>query len=228
VRGASNQLPTDEGLAAFADRFLVRVFVSPVSDPALENLLREGWSLGQQEVNAAALGDLDDLAHAARQCDLTHLRPLLADAVRSLRGAGIELSDRRAVRAQRLCAAAAVMAGRNTASRADLWPLVFAVPGADGQRLARGALAPLLTSSQSETLPAAAAEASLGPLARAARVVEAGDAVLAGRPSDPEASFAWRLKLEGVAREIDAGFDPARLPPELAALRARLVAALET
>ena len=33
--GASNALPSDEALAAFADRFLVRVFVEPVPDPQL-------------------------------------------------------------------------------------------------------------------------------------------------------------------------------------------------
>ena len=30
-------------LAAFADRFLVRVFVEPVADPMLEELLASGW-----------------------------------------------------------------------------------------------------------------------------------------------------------------------------------------
>ena len=37
--GASNELPTDPALAAFADRFLVRVFVDRVADPFLDDLL---------------------------------------------------------------------------------------------------------------------------------------------------------------------------------------------
>jgi MoxR-like ATPase len=41
--GASNALPEDEALAAFADRFLVRVFVEPVGDAFLEALLEGGW-----------------------------------------------------------------------------------------------------------------------------------------------------------------------------------------
>src|SRR5271166_2378628 len=40
--GASNSLPEDESLAAFADRFLVRVFVEPIADPMLEQLLEGG------------------------------------------------------------------------------------------------------------------------------------------------------------------------------------------
>src|SRR2546430_4122974 len=38
--GASNALPVDDALAAFADRFLLRVFVQPVSDAQLEEIGR--------------------------------------------------------------------------------------------------------------------------------------------------------------------------------------------
>jgi MoxR-like ATPase len=63
--GAANALPEDESLAAFSDRFLVRVFVDPVPDPRLEELLEAGWKLDHQEdgeaVHRATLGDLDAL-----------------------------------------------------------------------------------------------------------------------------------------------------------------------
>jgi MoxR-like ATPase len=42
--GASNALPTDPALAAFADRFLARVHVQPVADGSLEDLLEQGWT----------------------------------------------------------------------------------------------------------------------------------------------------------------------------------------
>ncbi|MFP2900849.1 AAA family ATPase, partial [Corallococcus sp. 4LFB] len=42
--GASNALPEDDALAAFADRFLARIFVEPVPDPRLEELLEGGAS----------------------------------------------------------------------------------------------------------------------------------------------------------------------------------------
>ncbi|MFD0351129.1 AAA family ATPase [Kitasatospora aburaviensis] len=40
--GAANRLPEDPALAAFADRFLARVFVEPVADARLEELLEAG------------------------------------------------------------------------------------------------------------------------------------------------------------------------------------------
>jgi MoxR-like ATPase len=46
--GASNGLPEEESLAAFADRFLARIFVEPVPDPRLEELLAGGASLWRE------------------------------------------------------------------------------------------------------------------------------------------------------------------------------------
>src|SRR4051812_27975181 len=42
--GASNALPDDPSLAAFADRFLGRVFIDNVADARLEELLEVGWA----------------------------------------------------------------------------------------------------------------------------------------------------------------------------------------
>jgi MoxR-like ATPase len=39
---------------------------------------------------------------------------------------------------------------------------------------------------------------------------------------------AWRLRIEGIAREIDAAFARDALPPDLAALRKRIVEVLAT
>jgi MoxR-like ATPase len=227
--GASNAIPEDESLAAFADRFLARVFLQPVPDPQLEALLEGGWALSQaQAPRTATLADLDAVTAAARAAELSSVRPHLANALRTLRQAGITLSDRRAVKAQRLVAAAAALAGREVPTRADLWPIVFAVPTAEGHKVARDALRDLLAESENAALPAAAAEASLGPLARAARIAAFGREVLGERPAreDVAALAAWCLKLEGVAREIDAGFSPETLPAELRDLRARIVEAV--
>jgi len=227
--GASNALPEDEALAAFADRFLARIFVEPVPDPRLEDLLAGGAALAREEaVHTAPLEALDVLARAAREADLAPVRPHLAQALRVLRGAGIGLSDRRMVKAQRLVAAAAVLAGRSTPGLADLWPLVYAVPTQAGQALARDVLRDVLASSENPALAAAALEASAGPLARAQGLVRAARAVLDERPGEapPEALAAWRLKLEGVAREVDAGFAPEALPEELRAVREEVRAVL--
>ena len=223
--GAANHLPEDETLAAFADRFLLRCFVSPVGDSQLEDLLEGGWQVDREgERKAASIADLDVLAAAVRGSELSAVRPRLAEAVRALRAAGIVLTDRRVVKLQRLIAAAAALDGRTSATEADLWPIVFAVPTADAQAQAREVLRPLLTASANAALGAAAAEASLSPTARAARLVEAANALLGAR-SETEAA-AWRLKLESIAREIDAGFAVDARPADLAAARAAIVEAL--
>lgn len=224
--GASNALPESEALAAFADRFLLRMFVEPVADSRLEDLLAGGARDARGEVRSARLDDLDALGQAARAADLGPLRPQLAHAFRLLRKAGVLLSDRRVVKCQKLVAAAAVLGGRTTPTTADLWPIVYGVPTAAAQATAREALRSLLASSENVLLGSASEEASQGPLARAARLVRAGRALLAEARGEGEAAEAWRLRLEGVAREIDAGFVADRMPDELRALRTDVTQAL--
>jgi MoxR-like ATPase len=227
--GASNALPEDEALAAFADRFLVRVFLEPVPDPQLEALLAGGWTLSAPPAaEVATLADLNLLSRVSRAADLGRARPALAHALRLLRKAGLSLSDRRAVKAQRLISAAAALAGRESPGEADLWPVVFVVPEAEGQAVARQTLRELLSAAENPVLPQAALEASQGPLARAARLVAAGNELLGAPPEGRDGAESWRLKLEGVAREIDAGFTPEMMPEELKNLRARLVLRLES
>ncbi|MFO0725964.1 MAG: AAA family ATPase [Myxococcota bacterium] len=223
--GASNALPEDEGLAAFADRFLARVYVDAVADHDLETLLEGGWSLRSvREDPLATIQDLDLLAKAARSVDLGPARPEIASAVRALRGAGIALSDRRAVKLQRLVAAAAVMDGRTEASLADLWPIIYAVPREEEQVEARSILKKQLEMAQNRALSAAAEDASLGMRARADRLVRAGDELLKSPPEGDR--WAYWLKLEGVVREIDACFMQGTRPEAVSAVRDRIVAEL--
>lgn len=229
--GASNAIPEEPSLAAFADRFLVRVFVEPVADAKLEALLDGGAALGRAALEPlASLAQLDVLADAAKRANTARLRDPLAHAVRLLRRAGVELSDRRVVKVQRLASAAAVLAGRVEPTDADLWPILYAVPTLDGQRLAQDVLKDVLRHSQSPTLGAAAEAASNAPAARATRLVETANGLFAQPPArdDAEAMERWRLKLEGVAREIDASFDLAALPEGLAPVRQRLAEELAT
>ncbi|WAS92417.1 AAA family ATPase [Nannocystis punicea] len=223
--GAANALPQEESLAAFADRFLVRVFVEPIPDARLEELLEQGFGAAQElDAPLASLAQLDVLGAAARNVDLEGVRPALAHAIRRLRGAGIALSDRRLVKIQRLVAAAAALAGRTRASDGDLWPIVAAVPTAAEQAQTRDTLRDLLQRSESGVLGAAAAESSLGPLVRAARIAGDADLLLARDPGiEPLAREAWRLKLEALAREIDASFRAEELPADAARVRAAIV-----
>lgn len=222
--GASNALPTDESLAAFADRFLVRLFVEPIADPLLESLLEGGWDLAKKDFShAAQIEDIDNLARLVSTVDLGKIRPQIAQAVRILRGAGINISDRRAVKMQRLIASAAILDGRISAELSDLWTLIYAVPTHEQQSLARDSLHELLSETENKTLPFAAEDASLGALARAARLVKIAEEILQNRPVESELEDAWKLKIEGIAREIDAGFNAETMPNDLAEVRAKVV-----
>lgn len=225
--GATNTIPDDTTLAAFADRFLVRVFVEPLADARLEDLLEAGWDLGRDATPGARadIGALDRLGQAALACSLSTVRPMLGAALRRLRSAGIPITDRRAVRSQRLVAAAAVLDGRTEATDADLWPLCLVSPSADAQRVARDTLEDLLGRSSNVAVAHAAEAVSQGPFARADRLVAAGRALL-DVVSVPTVDRDERLRVEATLREIDAGFSPEDLPPALADLRAALVVAL--
>lgn len=224
--GASNSLPETGELAAFADRFLLRSFAQPISDAGLEELLAQGWRAGDEVAPLASVADMDLLAQTARAVDLSAVRPALAEAVRTLRGAGVLLSDRRVVKLQSLVAAAGVLAGRQAPTEADLWPVLYAVPTADSQGLARDALRALLDRSESSALPAAAEDASAGPQARAARLGEALNRALAAAPEDPVDRRRWRLRVEALLREVDASFAPDALPEALGQARTAAVMAL--
>jgi len=225
--GASNVLPEDPGLAAFADRFLGRVFVENVIDARLEELLEIGWTSRPPEPGTGEppLAAVDRLADVARSCELALLQPVIGQAIRRMRAAGIELSDRRAVRAQRLVAAAAVLDGRSAATAADLWVLPMIAPTLDDQTTAQEALQELVAAASSASLVHAAELFSQGRQARAVRLQAGADRLLASLAGelDPDG----RLRVEATLREIDAGFGSAEMPEPLALVRADLARLLE-
>jgi len=212
--GAANGLPDDESLAAFGDRFLIHVFVDPLPDHQLETMLSGGWRSDQTTVlPEGGLTHLDTLSGMLKEVRLDEARPALATAVRKLRQAGIQLSDRRIVKSQRLMAAAAVLAGRLEATQADLWPLLYALPTRETQLNAREVLGDMLAASAHPHLFSAVEEATMQPLSRVGRLREAAEALLASTSADAGA------EVEAVLREIDANFTADRLPAELKDLR---------
>jgi len=217
--GAANGLPEDDSLAAFADRFLLHAFVEPVADHRLEELLAAGWQAARPASSARAdLACLDVLTAAVDDTDMDLVRPALAQAVRQLRQAGIALSDRRIVRAQRLIAASAVLAGRRQATQADLWPLLFAIPHQAGQTGAREVLRDVLAQASHPLLQSVTEHTAQTPHARIGRLVDDADRLLLAADGNPP-----RDRVEALLREIDANFDPAQLPPDLSERRTRLI-----
>ncbi len=217
--GAANGLPEDEALAAFADRFLIHLFIEPLPDHQLEALLAGGWQSDHQTVvSQAGMAHLDTLCRALDQTVLDAARPALGQAIRQLRAAGIRLSDRRIVKSQRLVAAAAVLAGRGAADERDLWPLLYVLPTLEAQHSAREVLSELFSRSTHPMLSSAVEEATLQPLSRQTRLIESAQACLARAEEGSQ-----RAEAEGLLREIDANFAPGSLSEPLAGLRARLV-----
>lgn len=140
VVGASNELPADDSLLAFFDRFLLRVPVAAVSDASFAALLHLGVAPpatsappidgGQRQSVAAAAAAvrLGDEAQAA----LTALRPWLA-------AQALVVSDRRWRQWVALMRVAAACEGRHEVDLLDLWltPYVAAASPEDVPRLAQ-------------------------------------------------------------------------------------------
>lgn len=136
VVGASNRLPEDDALAALFDRFLLRVQCDNVGDDQLADVLGAGWLLEAGQIERRVGLTVDDLRALQRQLndvDVVAVRPKYVELVRNLRKAGIPVSDRRAVKLQRLVAASALLCGRRQANATDLWVLRY-IWDADEQR----------------------------------------------------------------------------------------------
>ncbi len=218
--GAANGLPEDEALAAFADRFLLHVFVKPTPDHLLESLLEGGW---QSELHPVTHGQGLDavifLSDAIRQVDMTAAREHLAQAIRTLRQKGITLSDRRIVKSQRLIAAAAVLAGRQTALIEDLWPLLYVLPTEAAQLAGRDALKDILAHAANRHLHQAVESMVQQPKSRESRLLEEAQELCQAAAFDAS-------KTESLLKEIDANFSTAQLPAPLAQARQQLMAQL--
>ncbi len=133
VFGATNEVPDGDDLAALLDRFLLRVRTDNVEERRFLDLLNAGWNIererirrGRNEEIAPVLDSLDDLAvayYSLETVDLTGIYDEYRELVRQIRGEGITLSDRRAVKLLKLIAAATLLRQERVATPADLWVL---------------------------------------------------------------------------------------------------------
>ncbi len=122
--GASNKLPEDEALRALFDRFLLRAMCDNVTTTKLGAVLEAGWKLegaASQTSGALTADDVRMLQSHLAEVDLDAVRPAFINLITGLRNAGIPISDRRAVKLQRVIAAGALLCGRAQATVSDLW-----------------------------------------------------------------------------------------------------------
>ncbi|RKR84052.1 MoxR-like ATPase [Mucilaginibacter gracilis] len=126
VIGASNHLPEDEALQALFDRFLIRVRCDNVEPQQLNALLDAGWMLEQKtgsEKPSIGTEEVRALQQQTSLIDLSGIRKDYIELVQKLRNSGLAVSDRRAVKLQRLIAASALICKREKAIASDLWVL---------------------------------------------------------------------------------------------------------
>ena len=215
--GAANGLPDDEALAAFADRFLLHTFVEATPDHLLEDMLEGGWLSELHPItHGDGIGCMTYLSEAMREVDLSAIRAPLAHAIRLLRQNGLHLSDRRIVKSQRLIAAATVLSGRNAATDADLWPLLYVLPTQAAQHSGREILKDLLMTSANQHLHLAVETIVQQPKSRESRLLEEAELLLASPDTD-------RAQIEAVLKEIDANFNSDQRSAPLATARQQLI-----
>jgi MoxR-like ATPase len=121
--GASNHLPEDDALQALFDRFLLRVHCDNVPGERLPDVLSAGWKLARNRTPKSSLhfDDLRALQTALLTVELGAIQQPFAELIHRIRHAGIPVSDRRAVKLQRVAAASALLSGRTEARLSDLW-----------------------------------------------------------------------------------------------------------
>lgn len=123
--GASNRLPEDDALQALFDRFLLRVHCGNVENDRLGEVLDAGRAREQntEPLSSLSVDSVRALQKTILRIDLSQARPALIEIIKHLRQAGMAISDRRAVRLQRVIAASAIISGRTAAIASDLWPI---------------------------------------------------------------------------------------------------------
>src|SRR5262249_35642457 len=193
---ASNHLPDDDALRALFDRFLLRCQVDNLPREATLRLLEAGSALEQPGIPDAPVSAADPRLRAraprarGRKLDAAGLGPVREpspDATRKTRAPGAASSARRAVKAQKLLAASALLCSRAVARPSDLWVLRYVWDRAEQIGPLRGLVHALLEQQPGgepahplAALPEAAdgEEIARGLDAVARELEEAGD----GRP----------------------------------------------
>ena len=154
VVGASNRLPDDEALEALFDRFLLRVRCDNVPTQRLQEVLDAGWRLeshAHKSDDRLSVDDIQTLQRHLPNVDVTQARKPYVELVARLRDAGIAVSDRRAVKLQRLVAASAVLCGRTTVTPSDFWPLEHIWDREEQEEILRGLVRTVIKEDTTST-----------------------------------------------------------------------------
>jgi MoxR-like ATPase len=131
VFGASNELP-EEGLEAFFDRFLFRVWSDYLQPDKWESYMDKYWDLHlpdtEDKLPSFDFGSIEDAHDKLWQVNLDPIKKKLMEVFHKLLEKGITISDRRKGRSLIAIASNAVMNCRNTAEFSDLLVLRYVLP----------------------------------------------------------------------------------------------------
>ncbi len=153
IVGASNHLPEDEALHALFDRFLIRVKCDYVDPALLNNVLTAGWKLEQKTIPGDIEISAEDIFRVQSMIgdvDLEQIRPAYINLVEMLRNAGVQVSDRRAVKLQRLIAASALLCKRMVAIPSDMWVMRYIWDNEDQQEIITGIINSVVEADKTE------------------------------------------------------------------------------
>ncbi len=156
---ASNEVPTDDGLTALLDRFLLRVRSHNLDGFHFHRLITMGLSherrLLLDEAVEASLPAQAPLLTAAELLALrrelvtrlTFSEDFLASykaLIVQIRGEGVSISDRRLVKQLKLCAASAMLDGRDQADEGDLFVLAHCWNSPEQSEILDGIVGPVV------------------------------------------------------------------------------------
>ena len=153
IVGASNHLPEEESLQALFDRFLIRVRCDYVDPALLNQVLDAGWKLEQKAKSEQIQITADEVFEVQAMIgdiDLSGIRQTYINAVEMLRNAGVQVSDRRAVKLQRLIAASALLCKRKTAIVSDLWVMRYIWDTEEQQEIIAGIINSIMEAGKEE------------------------------------------------------------------------------
>lgn len=141
IVGASNQLPEEEALQALYDRFLLRATCENVAPTQLNDVLHAGWKMEQltaATTHIISAADIKQLQQMTSLVNLDNIRPSYITLIQQLRNAGLMISDRRAVKLQRVIAASALLCKRLVAVPSDMWVLRYIWDTTEQQEIIAG------------------------------------------------------------------------------------------
>jgi MoxR-like ATPase len=167
IVGASNHLPEDEALAALFDRFLLRVRCDYVEPNLLNNVLDAGWKMEGKDTGEKpqiSYEEVFKIQALISTIDLQGIRPLYIELIQKLRNAGVQVSDRRAVKLQRLIAASALLCKREKAIPSDMWVMRYIWDTNEQIEIIAGMINAIIETDESKSQhPRASANAAPDP-----------------------------------------------------------------